>query len=250
MTTANGSVGKLQADGSVLFSGQPRPDKETVTLTFEAEVDGVTAVRLDLLTDPLLPKHGPGRNENGNCHLTEFKLSVTPAPGGPSAPVAIASAFADYDQPGFSVATALYGKPETGWGVDPQEGKPHAAIFVLKEPLRRPGRTRLTVVLEQQLGRGHLIGRPRISVTTFVHPESATPTPDSLAAILAIAPSKRTPVQRLVLRDRFTIGRSAESGGAPCTAPGVRRLQQFHSRHELSPGDQAAADFCFTARRH
>ena len=65
-------------------------------------------------------------------------------------------------------ATAIDSKPETGWGVDPQEGKPHAAIFVLNEPLRRPGRTRLTVVLEQQLGRGHLIGRPRISVTTFV----------------------------------------------------------------------------------
>jgi hypothetical protein len=199
VTTANGSVGKLQADGSILFSGQPRPDKETSTLTFEAEVDGVTAVRLDLLADPLLPKHGPGRNDNGNCHLTEFKLSVAPASGGPSAPVAIASAFADYDQPGYSVATALDGKPETGWGVDPQEGKPHAAIFVLKEPLHQPGRTRLTVVLEQQLGRGHLIGRPRISVTDFAHAESATPTPDGLAAILAIKPSKRTPAQKLVL---------------------------------------------------
>ena len=93
----------------------------------------------------------------------------------------------------------LDGKPETGWGVDPEEGKPHAAIFVLKEPLRRPGRTRLTVVLEQQLGRGHLIGRPRTLSDHVCPSESATPTPDGLAAILAIAPSKRTPPQRLAL---------------------------------------------------
>ena len=69
-----------------------------------------------------------------------------------------------------------------GWGVDPQKGKPHAAIFVLKQPLHRPGR-RDYARPEQQLGRGHLIGRPRISMTTFVPAESATPTPESLAAL-------------------------------------------------------------------
>jgi hypothetical protein len=188
VTTANGSVGKPQPDGSVSFTGQPRPDKDTYTLNFEADVNGVTALRLDLLTDPLLPKHGPGRNENGNCHLTEFKLSVAPAAGGAGVPVAIASAFADYDQPGYSIATALDGKPETGWGVDPEEGKPHAAIFVLKEPLRRAGRTRLTVVPRATARPRPPHRRPRVSTTTFAHPESAVPTPDGLAAILALAP--------------------------------------------------------------
>ena len=199
VTTANGSVGKLQADGSILFSGQPRPDKDTYTLTFEAEVDGVTAVRLDLLADPSLPKHGPGRHDNGNCHLTEFKLSVAPASGGAVRSRRHRLCVRGLRSARYSVATALDGKPETGWGVDPQEGKPHAAIFVLKEPLRRPGRTRLTVVLEQQLGRGHLIGRPRISVTTLSLPRRPRRLPTAWPPFWRLQPSKRTPAQKLVL---------------------------------------------------
>ncbi len=59
VTTAAGSVGKPQADGSVLFSGQPCPDKDSYTLTFEVDADGVTAVRLELLADPSLPSTVP-----------------------------------------------------------------------------------------------------------------------------------------------------------------------------------------------
>ncbi|MEQ1913108.1 MAG: hypothetical protein ABMA15_30120, partial [Vicinamibacterales bacterium] len=36
----------------------------------------VTAVRLELLTDDTLPHKGPGRQDNGNLHLSEFKLTA------------------------------------------------------------------------------------------------------------------------------------------------------------------------------
>ena len=48
-------------------SAATRPENDTYTLTFEADVDGITAVRLEVLADPSLPKQGPGRHDNGNC---------------------------------------------------------------------------------------------------------------------------------------------------------------------------------------
>ena len=64
-----------QSDGSILSTG-PRPDKETTTVTCSTTLKSVTALRLDVLTDPSLPMNGPGRMDNGNLHLTEFVVQV------------------------------------------------------------------------------------------------------------------------------------------------------------------------------
>ena len=34
----------------------------------------IAAVRLEVLTDDALPHKGPGRQDNGNLHLSEFKV--------------------------------------------------------------------------------------------------------------------------------------------------------------------------------
>ncbi|HEV3025639.1 MAG TPA: PSD1 and planctomycete cytochrome C domain-containing protein, partial [Pirellulales bacterium] len=198
VTTTNGSVATPQADGSLLFGGVA-PEKDTYTLTLETELAGITAVRLEVLADPSLPQQGPGRHENGNLHLSEFKLSAAPVVGGESAQVPISAAYADFDQAGWGIAAAIDGKPDTAWGVHPEVGRDHVAMFVLREPLRTSGRIRLTVVLEQLHGRSHLIGRPRLSVTTVADPTSARPVPAPLAAIMAIAPSDRTTAQKAEL---------------------------------------------------
>ena len=79
-----------QADFSVLSEGT-RPAQETTTITARTDLRGITGVRLEVLPDDRLPSHGPGRNENGNLHLTEFRLSAAPltAPA-ESRPVAVA----------------------------------------------------------------------------------------------------------------------------------------------------------------
>jgi mono/diheme cytochrome c family protein len=196
--SAGGATATAEADGSVLFGGT-RAEKDTYTLTFETELQGITAVQLEVLVDPGLPHQGPGRQDNGNLHLSEFKLSATPGGGGDPVGVPIASAFADFNQDGWDVAAAIDGKPETAWGIHPQVGKSHAAVFVLGEPLAMAGRARLSVVLEQQHGAGHLIGRPRLSVTAAADPASARPLPAELAAILAMGHAARTPAQRVEL---------------------------------------------------
>ena len=61
---------------------------------------------------------------------------------------------------------AIDGNPATAWGIYPEVGKPHQAVFEIEEPIGSDGGTTLTFVLEQTHGRGHLIGRLRLSVTT------------------------------------------------------------------------------------
>ncbi|RPH47745.1 MAG: DUF1553 domain-containing protein [Planctomycetota bacterium] len=103
-------------------------------------------------------------------------------------PVALHHPTADFNQAGWTIAHALDGKPETAWGIYPEVGKIHTAIFPLKTPVQAEA---LTFILEQLHGRHHLIHRPRLSVTSTPVPE---PVPPAIAAILAT--SQRTPEQK------------------------------------------------------
>ncbi len=200
IASANGSTATPQPDGSLLYSGD-RPDKDTYTLGIETDLPIVTAVQLEVLADPSLPHSGPGRQDNGNLHLTEFKLLAAASANEPAKPVAIASAFADFNQEGWGVNAAIDGNPKTAWGIYPQVGQGHSAVFVLKEPLKCTSAMRLTVVLEQLHGDHHLIGRPRISLTSAAKPEQAKPLPASIARIL------RTPSSDRLIADRVALAK-------------------------------------------
>jgi hypothetical protein len=63
-------------------------------------------------------------------------------------------------------ASPADGNEETAWGIYPQVGRSHYAVF---DFMGNPGfdcGTALTFVLEQNHGGGHLIGRCRFSVTS------------------------------------------------------------------------------------
>jgi len=188
---ANGTVIELQPDQSLLATGE-RPETDIYT------VDGVlppgewVALRLDVLTDDSLPMQGPGRQENGNLHLCE--IHVESSPDGPAesfAPVELAQATADFDQAGWGIARAIDGDPATAWGIHPQVGKPHYAVFDFKAPVTAGDRAQVRVALDQLHGRMHTIGRFRLSV-------SQQPTPSrtlsaALVAALSKPVSERTP---------------------------------------------------------
>jgi hypothetical protein len=110
--------------------------------------------------------------------------------------VALARALADFNQSGWEVAKAIDGKRETAWGIHPQVGKPHVAVFIFKEPVRLAGGARLEVTLEQLHGGGHLIGRPRLSVTSAASPAGVAPLPPALDKILAKPAAQRTDAER------------------------------------------------------
>ena len=197
-TSAQGATLTRLPDGSLL-SGGKRPDKDTITITAHTDLQGITGVRLEVLTDPSLGHQGPGRQDNGNLHLTEFQIKAAPKNlQGSAKLVVLQKAVADFNQDGWTIGHAIDGNPRTAWGIYPQVGKPHQAVFELKEPLSLPGDTTLTFVLEQNHGGGHLIGRMRLSVTTVPRPASSTPEtlPDEVRKALAVPSAKRTLPQK------------------------------------------------------
>lgn len=228
-TVAKGSTTATQSDGSVLFSG-PVPDTETYTFTIPCELTPLSAIRLELLPDASLPQQGPGQAENGNLHLSEFKLLAAPAPGAAAAPVKLAAAYADFDQEGWPVAAAIDGKAETAWGIFPQIGRPHEAVFILAEPLT--SHAPLTVVLEQQHGRGHVIGRLRLSLAAAADPHSLKPLPQSLAGILNIPAEQRNKDQQIEL-SRAVALRRVERELASLPAPQM----VYAAAHEFKGGN-------------
>jgi len=186
-----------QADGSVRFAGT-RPDKDVYTFT--ATTDRVvTAIRLEVLADPSLPMKGPGRQDNGNLHLSEIRIKLA---DGKIVP--IVSAVADFNQAGWDITRAIDGNPATAWGIHPAVGKSHEAVFILKEPIA--ANSRLNIELDQLHGAGHLIGRARLSGTSDPPPTaSSSPLPAEIMKILAIAVDKRTEGQRKDLTRHFLI---------------------------------------------
>ena len=162
-----------QPDGSVLASGKNvTPEKYTVTIKGSKALKGITAIRLEVLSDPSLPSMGPGRAGNGNFVLNEFVVTLGPD-GKPmeAKPVTFTKAAATHSQDQFAIANVIDGKPDTGWAVAPQMGKTQMAVFELKEPLDIAEGMELTVVLDQKFtGKDHNIGKFRLSATTSKPP--------------------------------------------------------------------------------
>jgi hypothetical protein len=166
MTSDGGATFTVQEDHSVLAGGK-NVTPNTYTIGATTQLRRITALRLEVLPDNSLPAHGPGRAENGNFVLSEIHLHAG------SRELRFDSAVADYSQGsygGWPVSAAIDGNRQTGWQVDPEEGSPHQAIFMLSEPAEIPADGALGVILEQATPRDHTLGRFRLSVTSAANP--------------------------------------------------------------------------------
>jgi hypothetical protein len=182
-----------QADGSFLATGTT-PERDTYTVMAPAPAGRLTAIQLELLPDESLPFRGPGRqSQNGNLHLSEFRVLAYPPEGGIPRVIGLVNPTADFSQEGWTIAHALDGDEKTAWGIHPEEGKAHRAIFELKDPGEFPAGTTLAFVLHQVHGGGHLIGRFRLAVTSVPGPHRAIPA--EFADWVQREPSSWTPDQ-------------------------------------------------------
>ena len=152
------------------------------------------------MNDDRLPSKGPGRNENGNLHLTEVKIFLTFPDGGHEArPVRISKAQADFQQEGWGIAAAIDGNPQTAWGIFPSVARSHEAVFELAEDLIVPPGAKLSIELQQTFPENHPIGRFRISVSGAERPATLVALPPELDSAVRTPEPLRTPAQKQTL---------------------------------------------------
>jgi hypothetical protein len=194
-TSAQGATLIRLPDGSILSSGK-RPDTDTYAVVAQTDLQGITGVRLEVLTDASLPHGGPGRQDNGNLHLNEFAVTVATRDA-PAAmkPLLWHSARSDFDQEGWTIGNAIDGNPATAWGIYPSVSRSHRAVFILREPIESRSSV-LIFKLQQTHGGGHLIGRLRLSITTAPQSAIVEVLPAAIATILNIPSPARTDRQR------------------------------------------------------
>ncbi len=189
--SAGGATLKPLADHSVLASG-PAAEQDTYTVNFVLPAGQLTAIRLEVLADESLPQGGPGRQDNGNLHLTELEAYCGE---GEKRQLEFARATADFNQTDWEVSKAIDGNPQTAWGIFPQVGRSHVASFELKQPLSASAGMQLTVVLKQLHGGRHLLGRLRIAISSAPGAVEAFP-PEKVEEILAIPAPQRSQEQQ------------------------------------------------------
>ncbi len=196
-------------DGSILASGT-NPKFDTYTVVVNTVVTGITSVRIEALADPSLVKGGPGRAPNSNFDLTDFRIAIAPASGGRQSAGASANANplpanlplknprATFEQPGLPIAAAIDDNENSGWAVDPQFGKSHAAAFDLETPAGFEGGSVLTFTLVFKGNDQHNFGRTRLAVSTSQQPTDllAPSIPQPILEILSVAADRRSADQQ------------------------------------------------------
>jgi mono/diheme cytochrome c family protein len=219
--TGGGAKLTLLPDNSMLCAGYA-PTHCTFRVAGKTPLAKVTAVRLELLTDPNLPRGGPGRSFKGTCALSDIKVEVK-APGADKpSEITIVSATADYEQretpleANFDdrsnrkrvvgpVNFAIDDKKETAWGIDQGPGRRNQArkaVFCFEQPTEIPADAEISVSMLQDHGgwnsddhQNNLLGRFRVSFTADESDVKADPLPRRVRDVLSIPRNERSEAQ-------------------------------------------------------
>ncbi|MBX7254947.1 MAG: DUF1553 domain-containing protein [Candidatus Hydrogenedentes bacterium] len=201
--STGGATLTKQEDDSILVSGQ-QPARDAYTVNVTTDLTGVTAFRLETLTDASLPQNGPGRAADGNLVLTGFSVKAArPKDPGTTEPVPFAQAIASYSQDGFDVAGAIDDNRKSGWAIAPRDGAgvSQSAVFATVNDAGFSEGTIFTFTLDQQYQENYTIGRFRISATRS--PRNLLQLPDEVRVALKTAPEQRTDAQKSMLLEYY-----------------------------------------------
>jgi hypothetical protein len=189
-------------DGSYLAKGRVA-DKDKLTLVLKSPSSPLTGIRIEVLTDSTLPGNGPGRAPNGNFVLSEMRAYLGSDPNFKKdvIPLRFSSAEADWSQDKFPPSGALSKQNRTGWAISPQMGQPHHLDLFTATAVKCSNDQYLQVVLDQQYGGEHTIGRFRILTMTGIDPLRTLP--DQVSSSIRQDPSTRSVQQNEVIADYF-----------------------------------------------
>ncbi|MCM2371244.1 PSD1 and planctomycete cytochrome C domain-containing protein [Aporhodopirellula aestuarii] len=210
-------------DGSII-SESYAPSKASDDFSLTTHVGTITAVRLDALTHPQLPRGGPGRSVDGTGALSEFQLKIQPtAKDAEAIEVKFVRAISDVNPPRRDlkpryrikdaenddrfvgpVEFAIDGDEKSAWTTDLDPGRnnqPRHAIFIPESPIVVDGEATLTFTMVQRHGgwnsddnQNFLIARYRFSVTdSDTLPDTTINT--SVLPVLSIPAEERSAAQ-------------------------------------------------------
>jgi hypothetical protein len=159
-------------DGLVVhITGGRRKDSDKYTITAETYQRNITSIRLDALTDPSLPKKGPGFGANGSFALGDFKLTARPLdPHSKDRPIVLKlkAVHAAFEEKSQLLANAVDQNPATFWRANAAEGKDNAGIFEIEGGL--PGFVGGTAMTFELAFVGPGLGRLRVAISTEPNP--------------------------------------------------------------------------------
>lgn len=226
LSARGGTTLAVESDGAIVASGA-NPTSEVYTLAAPVELAQITALRLELLPDEKLSGKGPGRSGNGNVVLTSIRAHAQRAGG--TVPWKFKAAAADFSQQDYPVAAAIDEDPRSGWAIDPEVGKPHAALFELAQPAAVPGGTLIVSLHFESQFAHHQPGRFRLSVTDSAEPLRSRELPAEVAQAMAVSRDRRSDEQRRALVSYF---RSHVSPPARALADEIAKLAQARADFE------------------
>jgi hypothetical protein len=234
-TSRPGATLTVNKDGTIRATGNTDPI-DIYTVVGLTELDGpITAIRLEALADPSLPAKGPGRADNGNFVLNEFRLTAKPLdkPDGPATAIKLKAVAQVFQQDGYPAANAVDNNAATGWATAPRFGQDNAALFAFDKPVSGPAGVAFTAVMDQRFGTNHVIAKFRLSVTTDPNPKLGNPVAPDQLAILDTPEEKRTAEQKSRMRamylaqDKEYARLAADAANAPPSDPRVLGAQDL-----------------------
>lgn len=198
-TSKKGATLTVQSDDSILATGK-NPNFDTYEFTAETQLHDIRSIRLEALSHKSMVRGGPGRASNGNMGLGTISIRAEPlADDSKVKPVDVKltnpRATFEQNSANLSIASSIDTTKKTGWAVDPQFGKDHAAAFQFDKPIGFEGGTRLKVTLHFDVNNQHNIGRARLSISNSSEPVAldAANTPQALTELKQLIASGKPP---------------------------------------------------------
>ncbi len=224
-------------DGSFIAKGDNATTNNYIVKA-KTNLKKITGVRVEFLTDPNLPRGGPGRAPDGSFYFSEFSLEAAP-PDKPEAAekIAIANVTADFELPDSPAKNVIDGNLKTHWSSDAgpvKRNQNRQFVFELGKSIDYENGATLTFQLAQKKDdaidteqRQPNIGRFRISVTGAPNPK-ADPLPVSVRKILSIPAGGRAEEQR---REVFSFYRTID----PAFAEANKKIDELMREWPYGP---------------
>jgi hypothetical protein len=152
-----------EEDQSWYASGK-RPGQDTYEIIATSTQPEIRAFRLEVLPDSRLPAGGPGRADNGNFHLAEFRAHLR-MPSGEEQQLVFSNAVAKHSDSADLVSLTIDRKADSYWSIHPYYNRTHDAVFALENPTTISKGTQIRISLQFSGKDGHQIGRFRLSAT-------------------------------------------------------------------------------------